>query len=237
MKHHKRITTLAAIAASYALAFCGSAAYAHGGPPGGVSGGRPAGIPGGMPQGIHPNGPPSSINPNSGVPATTPATGRGQSGTAPGRTASSTHSKPVVGKVASFSGTTLTLTLPTGVTKTFTVDAHAFGQLKPEPGTPVAVASEDGTNADSIVPANQAIQGTVSAVTRNSVTMTLPNGNTVTVVVPAQAAAHVPLKPGSQAILISHDGGFSADEFFPVIATNGTRTNRGNAAPKPTPHP
>ncbi|MFN2529068.1 MAG: hypothetical protein ABR584_10180 [Candidatus Baltobacteraceae bacterium] len=219
-----------AAAAICALVLSGSAAFAHGGPPAGAGGGRPGGmpqgVPGGMPQGINrPSGTPGSMNPNSAVPTTAPPTGRGQSGTAPGRTANTTSARPTVGKVASFSGTTLTLTLPTGQIKTFTVDAHAFGQLKP--GTPVAVTSQDGTTADTIAPANQMVTGTVSSVTRNSVTMTLPNGKTVTVMVPSQAAGHIPLTPGSQAQIISNDGGFSASQVRAV--NDSPTTNKGTA--------
>jgi len=105
------------------------------------------------------------------------------------------------------------LTLPNGTTKTFTVDPHAFGQLKPQPGQKVAVDSQNGTEANSVVAADQTISGTVTAASLTSVTIQLPNGQTRTISVARQAAGRMNLTPGVPVTVTSHDGGASASEI------------------------
>jgi len=187
-------------------------AHPGGGPPGGTPGGPPVGTPGGPPPGV-----PIS-NSNGALPigkaTSAPDTDRGHS-EGKGRT-DVAPGKPTIGRVATFSGTTLTLTLPTGVSKTFTVDAHAFGQLNVHKGAELAVTSSDGVYATSVTPAEQTIRGTVESVSANTsqVTLSLPNGKTLTIMVAPEAAAHMALSKGIPLTLASHDGGFSAD---PVV--------------------
>ncbi|GAC1389043.1 MAG: hypothetical protein NVSMB31_04360 [Vulcanimicrobiaceae bacterium] len=203
----------AALAAALTAAFATGGALAAGR---GAGGGPPAGVGGGMMG--QPHGPasmPGSNNPNGMPPIGRPAspgpdTDRGHSeGQGKNDQSVAANVRPTVGKVASFSGTTLTLKLPNGTTKTFTVNEHAFGQLKPAAGQDLAVRSKNGTDVDSVVPANTTITGSVKSVTRSAVTLLLPNGRTVTVNVAPQAVAHLKLTPGSQATLVSQDGGFS----------------------------
>jgi len=199
MKHDFRFISAATIALS--LAAVGSALAV---PRAGLPIGPPAGVPThGMPASVppvrvpmpitapQPQMPPQAMN----RPATAPDMMRGRT---------------TVGRVTAFSGTTLTLMLPTGVTKTFTVDAHAFGQLKPKVGQNLAVRSEDGSRVGSAVVADQTIRGTVASTTRDSVTLTLPNGRTETLMVASQAATRMNLTPGSKVVVTTHDGGMSA---------------------------
>ena len=211
----------AALAAMLSLSLV-AFADARGGPPGG--GGRPGGIPVGGPPGGMPGGAripnalppvthPNSTNPNGtppiGKPTSAPDTDRGRS-EGKGQTDTTSHRKPVVGKVASFNGSTLTLTLPNGTTKTFTVDPHAFGQLKPKQGQNVAVEIKNGSEASSVVAADQTIRGTVTASSLTSVTIKLPNGQTRTISIAPQAATRMNLSPGVPVTIVSHDGGASA---------------------------
>ncbi|HET7812919.1 MAG TPA: hypothetical protein VFL13_00945 [Candidatus Baltobacteraceae bacterium] len=121
-----------------------------------------------------------------------------------GNTAASASS---VGKVTAVTGSTLTLTLPNGTSKTFKVSASAFGQNKPKLGQRLAVAADAQGNATSIMVADQSIRATVASVAKNGVTLKLPNGRTVTMNVASQAVAHMHLTPGQHVTLTTHDGG------------------------------
>jgi len=215
MKHHLRF--IPALAAAVTLSAGGSAWAA---PPAGVPAGPPAGVPThGMPSTLPPVTVPRPVTPpqpqsapqpvGAPSPGTAPDTDRGRSD-GRGQTDATTHGRMTVGRVAAFSGTTLTLTLPTGVTKTFTVDAHAYGQLKPQVGQNLAVSSSDGTHVGAAVAADQTIRGTVSSVTRDTVTLMLPNGRSQTISVASQAATRMNLTPGTKVTIVSHDGGQSA---------------------------
>lgn len=173
-------------------------------------GGGPGGVPGGLPG--HSAGVPGSIgNPNGAPPigraTNAPDTDRGHS---EGKGHTDLHQKPTVGRVTSFNGSLLTLTLPNGSTKTFAVDSRAFGQLRPAKGMRVAVTSNDGAHASLVVPADQTIRGTVSAISKDLVTLKLPNGRQETISVAPQAAANMNLTPGASVIMTSHDGGVTA---------------------------
>lgn len=180
-------------------------------PPGG--GGRP----GGMPSQSHPAAPsmpagrPATAPSPLGGATSAPDTDRGRS-EGKGRTDTATAGTRTTGAVVSFSGTTLTLKLPNGTTKTFTVSANAGGQLRP--GTPVVVTTNPSGGVLAIVPANQSITGTVVGVTKTAVTLMLPNGRTQTVNVASQAAAHMNLAPGSAVTLTSNNGGMTATKIF-----------------------
>lgn len=207
-----RPISIAALAAMLSLSLV-AFADARGGPPGG-GGGRPGGIGGGPPGGMPgaariPNTTTPNGMPPIGRPTSAPDTDRGRS-EGKGQTDTTSHGKPVIGKVASFNGSTLTLTLPNGTTKTFTVDPHAFGQLRPTPGQNVAVETNNGTEASSVVAADQTISGTVTATSLTSVTIQLPNGQTRTISVAPQAATRMNLSPGVPVTVVSHDGGASA---------------------------
>ena len=205
-----RTLSTAALAATLSLSLV-AFADARGDHPGG---GPPGGMPGASrnPNPFPPMRQPDA-NPNGTMPigkATTPPdTDRGRS-EGKGRTDSTMHGKPAIGRVASFSGSTLTLTLPNGTVKTFQVDPHAYGQLKPKLGQNLAVETKNGTQASSVVPADQMISGTVISSTLTSVTLKLPNGQTRTIAVAPQAAARMNLSPGVPITVTSHDGGMSA---------------------------
>lgn len=200
-----------ALAAALSLS-AGGTAWAI--PPAGVPAGPPAGVPShGMPVTVPPVTVPrpATIPQPVGAPSpgTAPDTDRGRS-EGRGQTDATMHGQLTVGRVAAFTGTTLTLTLPTGVMKTFTVDAHAFGQMKPQIGENLAVRSADGVRIGSAVAADQTIRGTVSSATRDTVTLMLPNGRTQTIAVASQASTRMNLTPGTKVTIVSHDGGRSA---------------------------
>lgn len=208
------VGALAALLSLSLVAFADASGGPGGGRPGGI-GGPPGGMPGGarIPTTLPPVIQPNSRNPNGTPPVgkstSAPDTARGRS-EGKGQTDTTSHGKPVVGKVASFNGSTLTLTLPNGTTKTFTVDPHAFGQLKPKQGQNVAVEMKNGSEASSVVAADQTIRGTVTASSLTSVTIKLPNGQTRTISVAPQAATRMKLSPGVPVTIVSHDGGASA---------------------------
>ncbi|HEV2262875.1 MAG TPA: hypothetical protein VGR69_11365 [Candidatus Rubrimentiphilum sp.] len=190
-------------------------------PPGGVGGGRPGTMPAVPPVGRPIGRPATAPNPNGTPPVgratNAPDTDRGRS-EGKGRT----DTTRTMGTVASFTGTTLTLKLPTGITKTFTVNAHARGQLKP--GAAVVVTTRpNSSSVVSIVPANQSVTGTVVGTTKTTVTLKLPNGRTQTISVASQAAAHMNLTPGSVVTVMSNNGGMTATKII--------------VRPRPTPSP
>ncbi len=155
-------------------------------------------------------------NPNGAEPvgkaAGAPDTDRGRS-EGKGHTDLLRQEKPTVGRVASFSGSRLTLSLPDGTSKTFSVDAHAFGQMRPTRGESVAVESGDGVHARSVAAADRTIRGSLTAVSRDTVTLKLPNGRTQTISVAPEAATRMNLSPGMPLTVISHDGGASATQI------------------------
>jgi hypothetical protein len=206
------------------LLFSASLSVADAHPPGGLPVGPPAGIPGGPRIPVAPPiqpGLPSQSNqgtahnpngrPPSGAATSAPDTDRGNS-EGKGRT-DTAGSHAFVGSVTAFNGTTLTLKLPNGTTKTFTVDAHAHGQLRAHNGQNVAIHVDAQGRVTQIAPADQTISGKVSGVTKNTVTLTLPNGRTQTIGIASQAAAHISLMPGAQATIVSHDGGRTASSI------------------------
>lgn len=213
----------AALAASFGVP---ALAGPHGGITGGVSGGVSGGVnvgapPAGVPGDVHapslpnPGGIANPGNPN----GTTPVGAPGKRGdTDRGRSEGKgnddlAHGQRLVGKVASFHGSTLTLLLPNGTTKTYTVDPHAVGQMKPTRGESLAVESSDGMRATTIVDADQTIDGSVASMTKDSLTLRLPNGKTQTLSVAASALAHMNLQPGTDVRVTSHDGGASASRI------------------------
>ena len=226
MKQSVRIAAMAALAG---LLFTTQAMAA---PPGGGGGrppsaGPPGGMPGNMPGFPHmPSGLPNTVPSPLGRPSSAPPdTDRGRSENK-GKT-DQTPSNRTAGTVASFSGTTLTLTLPTGVTKTFTVDAHAFGQLKPQAGQRVVVQSDGTGKVMAVMPADETVSGTVLGSTRQTVTLRLPNGQTRTITVASAAASRLNLQPGMQVTLVSHDAGQTAASV--VVKSKGRSKSKAHA--------
>lgn len=122
----------------------------------------------------------------------------------------------VVGTVVSLNGTLLTLRLPNGTTKTFTVNPRAFGQRTPQPGQQIAIRTNDGMRADSFADANQTIRGTIVAANTSMLTLKLPNGRTQTIWVAPSAATRINLTPGMPVTITTHDGGASAASIIVV---------------------
>ena len=65
--------------------------------------------------------------------------------------------------------------------------------------------------------AMQTIRGRVVGMTKNTVTLQLPNGKTETILVSSSAVANMHLKPGTNIRVISPDGGKSATEIKPGL--------------------
>lgn len=222
----------AALAASLgAPALAGSHGVGVGaGVSGGVSAGvnvgvPPAGVPGGVhvPSAPNPGGITNPGNPNGTAPIGAPGTrGDTDRGHSEGKGNNDlVRGQRLIGKVASLQGSTLTLMLPNGTTKSFLVDPHAFGQMRPLRGKSVAIESSDGTRANTVVDADQTIDGSVTGMTKDSVTLRLPNGKTQTLSVAGAALAHMNLKPGTHVRVTSHDGGASASRIDRDRPSNG----------------
>lgn len=201
------LPTLALVAlCSAGVAVVPGIAEAHGGPQGGAPGaGRLGHGPGAAPG--NPNGA-EPVGRATGAPDTDRGHSEGK-----GHTDVLKRAMPTVGRVASLHGSRLTLSLPNGTRKTFSVDARAFGQMRPARGESVAVESDDGMRASSIAPADRTIRGNLTAVSRDTVTLKLPNGRTQTIFVAPEAAARMNLSPGTPLTVISHDGGASATQI------------------------
>jgi molybdopterin-binding protein len=190
-------------------------------PPAGIGGGHIPVVPAGPPVNVPPVQLPNTPG-TSNLPTHTSTTGA--SAAAQSSTQASAAVSTTVGKVAAFNGTTLTLTLPNGTTKSFTVDAHAYGRLRPQNGEAVAVQTDARGNVVGIAAAKQRSSATVTGVSKNDVTLKLPNGRTLTVAVAPQAAAHMNLTPGAQVSVSTHDGFQSAQISQAVNESTATVT-------------
>lgn len=159
------------------------------------------------PTGGHVNGPPPV-----GKPATHgdvdrgSSEGKGHNDAPPGR---------LIGRVVSFSGSTLVVRTPDDTLHTFKVSSAALGKFHPAPGSNIVIVRNGGVLVEKVIPADVTFTGRFKKKTKDQVTFTLPNGETRTISVAPEAAAH--MRPGQTLIIVSHDGGVTATTIRPPL--------------------
>ena len=171
--------TLLAGSASAALARPG------GGPPGGGPGAAGAHNPNGTP----PIGKPATLGPD---------TDRGHS---EGKGRTDTAGKHFLGRVTTIRGEAVTILMPTGTVRTFTVGTALLPTVRVGERV-VLFTRSGGVLVTRAAPAVQTVRGTLVGVGKTTVTVLLPNGRMHTITVAPEAAENM-LRDKGRPVIVS----------------------------------
>jgi molybdopterin-binding protein len=168
--------------------------------------------------------------------------GQGATGAAP---AASAETQSVTGIVQSVTGDKVEMSLGSGVTESYTVPPEALKGMTLRDGMFVQLTADSKGNVQEVQPpeVEKVVNGVVSSIDGDQVTLQLPDGSTETTTVSPQTATQMNLANGSPIVVTTYKGtaatkicpGAVAAQPAPVAPP--APVPEPIAAPEPAPEP